>query len=252
MSTLPGLTSRWMTPWRWAKSRAPATSAAMEAARPGSSGPLADQLGQGPAVDVLHDDEVGALALAPVVDRDDVRMGEVGGGLGLPPEALDEGVVDRQLREQDLQRHRTVEQQVLGQVHLGHPAPGDVADQLVAVVEDLGGVGSCWRHVRPEPTGRRGRPGSRPWRSGRRWCRPGDSLLAGWFSTRTATAMVGLSAGAKAMNQACDRVQAGLGGAGLAGHLPRPGSGPRCPVPELTTETMSWVIWCRGRGRRGR
>ena len=39
MSTLPGFTSRWTTPLRWAKPRAAATSAAMPAARFGSMGP---------------------------------------------------------------------------------------------------------------------------------------------------------------------------------------------------------------------
>src|SRR5581483_7107112 len=52
----------------------------------GTFGP--DDVGQGPAVHELHHDVVGAVLLAPVVDRHDVRMGEVGGGLGLPAEAL--------------------------------------------------------------------------------------------------------------------------------------------------------------------
>ena len=63
---------------------------------------------------------------------------KVGRRLGLPAEALHEGPVDRELGEQDLEGHRPVEQQVLGQVHLRHTAPGDVADQFVAVVEDAG------------------------------------------------------------------------------------------------------------------
>src|SRR5208283_2916847 len=42
------------------------------------------------AVDVLHDDEVRVLALAPVVDRNDVGMGEVCCCLGFPAEPLDE------------------------------------------------------------------------------------------------------------------------------------------------------------------
>ena len=62
---------------------------------------------------------------------------QVGGRLGLPAEPLDEGAVDGQLREQDLQGDGPVEQQVPGQVDLGHPAAGDVADELVAVAEDL-------------------------------------------------------------------------------------------------------------------
>ena len=90
-----------------------------------------------PPVDVLHDDEVGVLALAPVVDGHDVGVGQVGGGLRFPAEPLDEGPVDRQLGEEDLDGDRPVEEEIPGQVHLGHPAPGDVADHLVAVAEDL-------------------------------------------------------------------------------------------------------------------
>ena len=37
--TLPGFTSRWTTPLRWANPRAAATSAPMSAARSGCSGP---------------------------------------------------------------------------------------------------------------------------------------------------------------------------------------------------------------------
>ena len=137
MRTLPGLTSRWITPRRWAKSRAAATSAPIAAARPGSSGPCLQNLRERPAVDVLHDDEIRPLALTPVEDRHDVGMGEIGGRSGFPPEALDEGPVGRQFREQNLERHRTVEEEIPGQVHLGHAAPRDMPDHLVAVAEDL-------------------------------------------------------------------------------------------------------------------
>ena len=64
--------------------------------RPGSGAraPWRMTPGERLAVDVLHDDEVRVLALAPVVDRHDVGVGEVGGGLGLPAEPLDEGRVE--------------------------------------------------------------------------------------------------------------------------------------------------------------
>src|SRR5579863_9323308 len=52
--------------------------------------PLADESGKSLAVDVLHDDEVRVLALAPVVDRNDVGVREVGCCLGFPAEPLDE------------------------------------------------------------------------------------------------------------------------------------------------------------------
>ena len=71
---------------------------------------LADQRRQRLPVDELHDDEVGVLALAPVIDRDDVGVGEVGGGLSLSAKTLDERRVRRQLREEHLDGNRPVQQ----------------------------------------------------------------------------------------------------------------------------------------------
>ncbi len=63
-------------------------------------------------------------------------MGEVGRGLSLTPEPLDEGAVDRQLGEEDLERHRPVEQPVVGAVDLGHAAACDEVVEFVALGED--------------------------------------------------------------------------------------------------------------------
>ena len=82
----------------------------------------AEDLRQAAPVDVLHDDEVGAVRLAPVVDADDVGVVEVGGGRGLPAEALDEGRVRGELGEQHLDGDGPVEQLVAGQEDLGHAA----------------------------------------------------------------------------------------------------------------------------------
>ena len=68
---------------------------------------------------------------------------EVGGGLGLTAEPLDEGPVDRQLGEQDLQRHGPVEQPVAGPVDLGHSPAGDQVRELVSVGEDPRGLVSA-------------------------------------------------------------------------------------------------------------
>ena len=93
--TLPGLTSRWITPLRWAKVEGVRDISAYRR-RPSAvrERPLADEGGKRLAVDVLHDDEVRVLALAPVVDRHDVGVGEVGCRLGFPTEPLDEGRVE--------------------------------------------------------------------------------------------------------------------------------------------------------------
>ena len=98
----------------------------------------ADDRRQRLAVHVLHDDVVGPVRLAPVEDRDDVRMRQVGRSLGLPPEALYERMVRGQLRKEHLERDRAVEQQVVGKVDLRRPAPGDLAAELVAAVVDRG------------------------------------------------------------------------------------------------------------------
>ena len=87
---------------------------------------------EGPAVDVLHDDEVRAVVLAPVEDGDDVGVGQVGGGLGLPAEPLDEGLVDGELGEEHLEGDRPIELAVDGPVDLSHAAAGDQMGDLVA------------------------------------------------------------------------------------------------------------------------
>ena len=92
MMTLPGLMSRCTTPLRWAKPSAPATSAGdLGGALRVQRALAADDLREAAPVDVLHDDEVGARLLAPVVDADDVGVVEVGRRLGLAAEPLDEG-----------------------------------------------------------------------------------------------------------------------------------------------------------------
>ena len=72
-------------------------------------GGLADDLGQGPARHVLHHHEVRGVDGAPVVDGDDVGVGQVGGGLRLAAEPLDEGGVGRELGEHDLDGHGPIE-----------------------------------------------------------------------------------------------------------------------------------------------
>ena len=126
----------------------------MSAARTGVERARRPQQGRQRApVDELHHDEVGPAVLAPVEDRDDVGVREVGRGLGLPAEPLDEGAVDRELGEQHLEGDRAVEQAVVGPVDLGHAPAGDEVRQLVAVREDA-------RRLRPVPC--RSEPTLRP------------------------------------------------------------------------------------------
>ena len=95
-----------------------------------------DHVAQGATVDVLHHDEGGAVLLAPVEDADDVGLVQAGRRLGLTPEPLDEHRVARELGREDLERDGAVELRVAGEVHVGHAAVRDLADDLVAVGED--------------------------------------------------------------------------------------------------------------------
>ena len=106
---------------------------------------LEDELADGRTLDVLHDDEVRLALFAPVVDRDDVGMVQVRGRPRLPSEALDEGVVGGELRKQHFERDGPVEQLVMGEIDLRHPAARDMTDDFVAIAEDLFGH---WRSLR--------------------------------------------------------------------------------------------------------
>ncbi len=106
-----------------------------------------DELLQAPPVEVLHRDVVGALGLAPVVDRDDVRVREAGGVLRLAAEALDERLVVRVAVVQDLDRNPAPELLVLGQVDVCHPARAELPDDPVAPVEERVDQGVDESHV---------------------------------------------------------------------------------------------------------
>ncbi len=89
------------------------------------------------AFDVLHDDEVRAVLLTPVVDADDVGMVEGRRAVRLATEAFDEARVAGELGEQDLHRDEPVEDLVAGEVDVGHPAPGDGPFDRVTVREGV-------------------------------------------------------------------------------------------------------------------
>ena len=96
----------------------------------------ADEVAQGATFDVLHHDEVRAGFLAPVVDADDVGVVEVRRGLCFAAEPFDERGFARVFREQGLQRDGPIEQPIMGQIDLGHPALGQFALDFVAVGKD--------------------------------------------------------------------------------------------------------------------
>ena len=96
-----------------------------------------DQLCEGLTLHVLHDDEVRVLVLAPVVDGDNAGMVQVGSSLGFPTEPGNKGWFSSELREQNLDRNRPVQQLILGQEHVSHTASGDSPMQFVPSVQDM-------------------------------------------------------------------------------------------------------------------
>ncbi len=106
----------------------------------------ADELLERAALDVLHDDEVGAVELASVEDRDDVRVREARGVRRLAPEALDELLVVRVPRVQHLDRDTAAEFLVLGEVDVGHAAAAELARDAVTPREERSGECVLGRH----------------------------------------------------------------------------------------------------------
>ncbi len=132
-SRFSGLMSRWITPCRWAYSRAWAASVAIR--RASSTGswrsrrePVAETL----ALDVRHGEPELARGLARVVDRQDVRVLQPGGELDLALEALGAQRA-REIGVQHLERDRPVVPQVLGEEDGGHAAPPELALEPVAI-----------------------------------------------------------------------------------------------------------------------
>src|SRR4051794_25081047 len=128
-------------------------------------------------------------------------MVEAGGALRLAAEALDELLVGGVAVIQQLQRHPAPELLVLGEVDVGHPARAQLALDHVAAVERPVDQGVRRGHTDPAYCFRA------PGRIASISCLAIGAETAppkpfSWFSTTTAPASVGLSAGAKKMNHA--------------------------------------------------
>jgi hypothetical protein len=74
-----------------------------------------------------------AQSRAHAVDLDDVGVREARDGQGLAAEALHVALIQREPRAQHLDRHRTGQIQLCGQVHHGHAAAAQLALQAQAV-----------------------------------------------------------------------------------------------------------------------
>ena len=130
--------SRWTRPRAWAAASARATPAPMRATWRGGSVPLRRRIvaRSSPSIE-LHDDVRAARVLAVVVDGDDVRVAQRGGGLGLLAEARREVGVAQVLGTQELERDVATEPGVRGAVDGRHPALAEQLDQPVAAAQDL-------------------------------------------------------------------------------------------------------------------
>ena len=93
---------------------------------------VADDVAQSvTAGDVFHGEEQDARVVALVVDGDDVRMGQPGGGARLADEPLAEDVVVGESLRHDLECDEAVEPQVGGLVDRRHPAARNaLADEV--------------------------------------------------------------------------------------------------------------------------
>jgi hypothetical protein len=97
-----------------------------------------DAVFQGAARQILHRDVVRPIfGLAPVEDRNDVRVGEGRGVLGLAFEALHELPVARVAGAHNLQGHVPVEDVVVGQKDVCHAAATQRSQEPVTVVYEL-------------------------------------------------------------------------------------------------------------------
>jgi len=101
------------------------------------------------ALDILHNNEVRAVLLTPVVHRNNVRLIQIGGSLRLTTETFNERCIACMLGKEHLHRHRTVKQKVASEIDVGHPAPRQLPVQFVAIVENCG-ARRCVTHRRKD------------------------------------------------------------------------------------------------------
>jgi hypothetical protein len=80
-------------------------------------------------------------SLTEVVDLDDVFVTDAGGGAGFLDEALDQVGLRCKVLRQDLDRHPSLDHDVLGQIHRAHSARPELLDDAVTVVQHHPDIG---------------------------------------------------------------------------------------------------------------
>ena len=91
------------------------------------------------AVDVFHRQEVLPVHLGDVVHAADVRVRKLTGDADFREEALAANGIVRKCPRQEFQGDRLAELQIIGAVHLPHPAATEQADDAIAVGKDYAG-----------------------------------------------------------------------------------------------------------------
>ena len=99
----------------------------------GSSGPEDEFVSQGAARQQLHDQEGRAVLFSAVIDENDVRVGEAGGGAGLDVEALSNARLRGHLGVEQLDRNRSIQAEIGGRPQLTHSAPAHDLLESIAV-----------------------------------------------------------------------------------------------------------------------
>ena len=129
---LAGFRSRWTMSWAWAKASpsqicctTPSFSSRVICARRRWS------CFRSTPVEQLHGHEELVALDAELVDGDDVRVAEEGGGLRLPLEPLAHHLVRVEAGRDPLDRDVAVQDRVVGAEHLAHGPLAELADDLV-------------------------------------------------------------------------------------------------------------------------
>jgi hypothetical protein len=114
-------------------------------------------IGQRLAVEILHDEKRHALLIADVVERADVRMGELRDGARLAIEPIAEQRIGRECIGKDFDRDRAVEPGVSGFVDLAHTAGPEGGQDLERPEAPAGTEGQPGVIIRGESEGGRRR-----------------------------------------------------------------------------------------------
>ena len=107
------------------------------------------------AFDKLHREEAPILDITDLIDGDDVRVVERGGGARFLFEAAKRVGVARQLRTEQLHGDLSLEAAILREVHLAHAAAADEREDLVGSRPSAQRAGIAGRSDRPGDVNRR-------------------------------------------------------------------------------------------------